>query len=188
MDHFDLELNSESLPSDYGAELVRLDAMLGEELRHVVADSELADRMFAASVEYLPAGAPLRFADHPVVVVQRERAKRTLWARVAVAASLTVLVSLAGRTVLQSNNGAPVVVAMDEPAVMQASLLSPPLPGEVEMLLLDRAPDRRGEEVAYLFDPDPRQSSDMSLYVQTRSVTMDDVSDELAMLETELRM
>jgi hypothetical protein len=72
--------------------------------------------------------------------------------------------------------------------IVQATALQQPLPHPVEMLLLDRTPNRSSEEIAYLFDPDPRESSEMSLFVQTREVTLDDVSVELAMLDADLRM
>jgi hypothetical protein len=185
-EYFELRRNPESLPSEFGADLVELDRVLGDALSGVDVPVGAFERLCEASAKHLEAPASLWFESHPAVVVVRERSRRTMWARVAVAASLTVLVTLASRPLLNSG-GLPDRPTMGEPEVMQASF-APPLQHDLEMLLLDRAPDRRGEEMAYLFDPDLRESSDMSLYVQTRDVTADDVSLELAMLESELRM
>lgn len=174
--------NTEPLPGEFGADLVRLDEALAGLLTRVEAPADLGDRIYAASLEHLEAPAALPFRSSPLVVTMRQR--RTMWARVAVAASLTVLVTLAGRVVMNSSTSP---VKAFEPEAMTASL-SPALPDELEMLLLDRSPDRQGEEIAYLFDPDVRESSDMSLYVQTREVSLDDVSYELAQLEYDQSM
>lgn len=176
-----LQANPEPLPDEFGAELVRVDSELGEALSRVEVPSGLASRVSSASAGFVaaPASLPMRQA-----TAGRMR-RRTTWARLAVAASLATLFVLAGRVVLQ--NGSTVAPEHQPETVTQAGL-EQPLHHTIEALLLDRAPCRSSEEVAYLFDPDPRESSDMSLFVQTREVTLDDVSDELAMLEADLRM
>ena len=181
-DIVNVPLNAEPLPGEFGVEFAQLDRELGEALRMVPAPSGLAGRVFAASAELLePAAIPLRL--HSPVFVLRQ--KRTMWARLAVAASLAAVCTLSMRAVMQSETTR--TVNDDSAAIMQAST-EEPLPHALELVLLDRTPNRMSEEVAYLFDPDPRESSTMSLFVQTREVTVDDLSDELAMLEAELSM
>jgi hypothetical protein len=179
----DLSTNPEPLPGDFGADLSRLDRELGAALSRVEAPAGLAGRVFSMSAGFLTAPAALPLTVSPQIVV---RQRRTMWARFAVAASLATLFVLAGRVVIE--NGA-TIAPLDEQGetIVQASL-EQPLPHAVEMLLLDRTPNRMSEEIAYLFDPDPRESSEMSLFVQTREVTLDDVSVELAMLDADLRM
>jgi len=175
-----LSIDAEPLPGEFGADLVRLDEALGETLSQVEVPAGLAGRVFSMSAEFL--GAPASLPMTPPMVVVRQR--RTTWARLAVAASLGTLFILAGRVVMQTGT----IVPPHQPEMVAHVSLEQPLHDAVEMLLLDRTTSRSGEEMAYLFDPDPRDSSDMSLYVQTREVTLDDVSVELAMLEAELNM
>ena len=178
-----LKSNPEPLPGEFGADLAQLDRALGEKLSEVDVPSGLVGRVFSMSADFLttPVTLPFRRLSPRVTVRQR----RTTWARFAVAASLATLCVLSLRVVM--NNGMAPALPM-QPEMVATASLEPPLHDAVEMLLLDRSASRGGEEIAYLFDPDPRDSSDMSLYVQTREVTLDDVSIELAMLEAELNM
>ncbi len=176
--------DAEPLPGGFGPELVRLDAMLAEELGRVDVPAGLAGRVMNASAGLIAAPASLPF-EEPVHVSMRLR-RRTVLARFAVAASVGVLCVLAGRIVMQNNNVP--TIEHTPPEIVTNVSHAAPLPHAIATLLLDRTPDRQGEEIAYLFDPDPRESTEMSLYVQTREVTVDDVTRELAMLDADLRM
>ncbi|MHC4947654.1 MAG: hypothetical protein ACYTG1_05265 [Planctomycetota bacterium] len=153
----------EPLPGDFEPELLDLDARLVRDARHGRVPSGLVDRVFRASAGLLPAPAPLPLRSPGVP------ATGALWGRLAMAASVG-LAFVVGSWLLRAERtrpGPPVHVAV-APAGLATS----------------RVLDREAEQV--LFGADG--SSEVGYLLETRDLTLDDLSSELAMLVAELEM
>ncbi len=152
------------LPADFSPGLREIDDRLAREARRETVPMGLADRVFRASVEYLP--SPPRPRRLRPVRTAREPLWSLAWGRLALAASVVLAVG-AALWLVQGRSGRIERVEIGDVAVRGA------LPPEVERLLME---------------PVGGGDSELASLLDTRDLTFDDLAGELAMLVAKLEM
>ena len=175
-------LNSpEPLPDSFESDLRRLDARLTQEARHCDLPPGLAGRVFEASVGRLPSAGYQFETIQTASKSEKTASRRQNWSRVALAASLLMAFTLSARMLLNHSTPAPV----DPVAQGPAESPQPSLPN-TQFASLQTSLPLTHDVVRLLLDFASNGNDDFSYLYLTQDVTLDDLSEELATLFTDL--